>query len=465
MSKTMNSILAFYLLLLSCSKSGSSPTSPPPVVPPPVTVDSTTIQYGTPYAQVPDTKDVTMYQVNLRAFSATHNFAGVQSRLDSIRALGINTLYLMPVYPVGVLKSVNSPYCVKDYMGVNTEFGSMADLRTLVAEAHKRNMAVLFDWVADHTSWDNSWISNKTWYKQDGAGNIISPPNTGWNDVAALNFTNTDMRKAMIKAMKYWVYQANIDGYRCDAADFVPFDFWQQAIDSLRAISTHKLLLFAEGTRTDHFTAGFQLEYGMGFYYNMVNNVYGKQGSVLSIDSINTVEYTNATDDDRVVRYISNHDVDNSDGTPLDLLGGRNGSLAAFVVAATMKGVPMIYNGQEVACPVKLSFFNTSTTIDWTLNADVTAVYKQILTFRNGSDAVKQGDLTSYSSADICVFTKTYNGVKVLIIVNLRNAALSYPTPAALTGTSWKDAFAGSAYTVPVTISLQPYEYKILGSL
>jgi glycosidase len=460
MTIKMNILPILYFLLLSCSKSNGGST-PPPVTPPPVTVDSTTIQYGIPYTQVPAPKDVTMYQVNFRAFSAGHNFAGVQARLDSIRALGINVLYLMPVYPVGILKSVNSPYCVKDYMGVNSEFGNLAGLRTLVDEAHKRNMAVLFDWVADHSSWDNAWTANKSWYQQDGAGNIISPPNTGWNDVAALNFNNADMRKAMIKAMKYWIFQANIDGYRCDAADFVPFDFWQQAIDSLRNITTHKLLLFAEGTRNDHFTAGFQLEYGMGFYYNLVNNIYGKRGSVLSIDSVNTVEYTNASPDDRVVRYISNHDVDNSDGTPLDLLGGRSGSLAAFVVAATMKGVPMIYNGQEVACPVKLNFFNNSTTIDWTINPDVTATYKKILSFRNGSEAIRQGDLSSYNNTDVCVFTKSYNGVKALVVVNLRNTALSYSSPAALTGTSWKDVFDGSSFTMPAQISLQPYEYRI----
>ncbi|HTI07525.1 MAG TPA: alpha-amylase family glycosyl hydrolase [Puia sp.] len=460
MNHKMTILPVIYWLLLSCSKSGSGPT--PPITPPPVTVDSTTIQYGTPYAQVPDPKDVTMYQVNLRAFSAQGNFAGVQARLDSIRALGINTLYLMPVYPVGVLKSVNSPYCVKDYTSVNGEFGTLDGLRTLVSEAHKRNMAVLFDWVADHTSWDNAWISNKSWYRQDGAGNIISPPNTGWNDVAALNFGNTDMRKAMIKAMKYWIYQANIDGYRCDAADFVPFDFWQQAIDSLRMMTAHKLLLFAEGTRTDHFTAGFQLEYGMGFYYNMVNNIYGRQGSVLSIDSVNTVEYTNATADDRVVRYISNHDVDNSDGTPLDLLGGKNGSLAAFVVTAYMKGVPMIYNGQEVACPVKLNFFNNSTTIDWAINPDVTAVYKKLLAFRNTSDAVRQGTLVSYNSTGVAVFTKSYNGSTVLVMANLRNTAMNYNPPAALTGGSWKDAFDGGSFTMSATVALQPYEYRVL---
>jgi glycosidase len=458
----MSSFSILCVVLLACSKQHSSPN--PIVTPPPAdTTSNIYIQYGTPYTAVPDPQNVIMYQVNFRAFSASGNFAGVQARLDSIRALGINTLYLMPVYPVGVLNSVNSPYCVKDFMGVNTEFGSLDDLRTLVSEAHKRNMAVLFDWVADHSSWDNAWMSNPSWYLQNTSGQIISPPNTGWNDVAALNFTNTDMRKAMIRAMKYWVYQANIDGYRCDAADFVPYDFWQQAIDSLRAITNHKLLLFAEGTRPDHFTAGFQLMYGMTFYYNMVNNIYHASGSVKSIDSVNTVEYATATSaNNQAVRYISNHDVDNNDGTPLDLLGGKNGSLAAFVVTATMKGVPMIYNGQEVGCSIKLNFFNHSTVIDWTINPDMVQTYSNILHFRDSSQIIKQGTLVSYSSNDVCVFTKTYNGATALIIANLRNTGISYDVPSALVNTDWINHFDGQNYSIGSQISLQPYEYRIL---
>lgn len=443
-------------LLLACSKTNSAGTSP---APPPV---QDTAQYGTPYAQVPDARDAVIYQVNIRAFSSTHNFSGVQSRLDSIKALGVNVLYLLPVYPVGMVKSVNSPYCVKDYTGVNPEFGTLDDLRRLVQEAHNRGMAVLFDWVANHTSWDNAWIANKSWYQQDGAGNIISPVNTGWNDVAALNYNNADMRLAMIKAMKYWIYNANIDGYRCDAADFVPAGFWKQAIDSLRAIGTHKLLLLAEGTRNDHFQSGFQLKYGMGFYYNLVNNVYGKNAPVPTIDSVNAVEYNGAAADNRVVRYTSNHDVDNSDGTPLDLLGGPNGSLAAFVASAYSQAVPMLYNGQEVGCPVKLSFFNTSTTIDWTLNAAMTAEYKKIIAFRNSSETLRRGLLSSYSSNDVYAFTKTLNGQTVLVLVNLRNKTVNYPIPAAWLNTNWKNAFDGTVLTMGSQLSLQPYGYLVL---
>jgi glycosidase len=440
---------------LSCSKQGAPAgggQAPPTGTPAPP-------QYGTPFGQVPDPRDVTIYQVNMRAFSATGNFAGVTARLDSIRALGVNVVYLLPIYPVGVLKSINSPYCIQYFDSVSTEYGSLADLHTLVDGAHQRNMAVILDWVAEQTSWDNPWISNKSWYQQDVNGNIVSP--AGYNDVAALNFNSTPMRLAMIQAMKYWVYAANVDGFRCDDADAVPFNFWQQAIDTLRNISTHQLLLFAEGTSGTEFTAGFQLQYGFGFYYTMKNQVFGFGESVKSIDSVNTAEHTSVTGADQVVRYTSNHDVDNTDGTPLTLFGGKQGSLATFLVAAYMDGAPMIYDGQEVGCAVQLSFYNTSTPIDWSTNPDMTAAYKQILAFRNSSGAIRRGTLQSYSSSDVCVFTKTSGDSSVLVLSNLRNSPVTYTVPAALVGTNWTNVFAGGGYSLAGQVVLQPYQYLV----
>jgi glycosidase len=445
--------------LLSCSKKevGTNPAPPPP---PPPAAEFT--QYGTPFSAVPDPADAIIYQVNMRAFSAQGNFAGVQNRLDSIKALGVNVIYLMPYYPVGILKSVNSPYCIKDFYSVATEFGTLDNLRSLITEAHNRNIAVIADWVADHTSWDNDWITKKDWYKQDANGNIISPPNTGWADVAALNFNNYDMRNEMIHAMKYWIYTTNIDGYRCDAADFIPYDFWKQAIDSLKAIGTHKLLMFAEGTRSNQFTAGFQLEYGMGFFNNMKDQVFAKGKTVKSIDSVNNIEYPDATIADQVVRYTSNHDVNSSDGTPQELFGGTDGSIATFAVAALMKGIPMIYNGQEIGYPIRLNYFNNSTPITWTYNTTVTPAYKKMLAFRNGNDAVKKGMLVSYSSDDVCVFTKTSGSQSVLVLVNLRNNAAQYQVPTALQNTNWKDGFDNSTVSISNQVSLQPYQYMVL---
>ncbi len=450
--------IIFTWAIFSCTK---SPSIGPAVTPPPV-IESDPTQYGVPFNGVPDRQDAIIYQVNMRAFSTTGNFSGVIARLDSIKSLGVNVIYLMPVFPVGTVNSVNSPYCVKDYKAVNAEFGTLADLRALVDDAHARNMSIMLDWVANHTAWDNAWTSShKDWYLQDAAGNIISPPGMGWNDVAQLNFNNTAMRLEMIRDMKYWVYTANVDGFRCDYTDGPPLDFWAQAIDTLRNIATHKLLLMAEGNRNTNYTAGFDYNFGFSFY-GQLKNIYANNGSVLLIDNLNNTEYTNATNGQQIVRYTSNHDVNSSDGTPLDLFGGRKGSMAAFVVIAYMKSVPMIYNGQEVSTPFRITFPFTGTKIDWTLNPDITAEYKKILAFRNNSMAIRRGILTSYSTADICAFTKEVAGEKVLVISNLRNGIINYTLPAAIANTTWTDVMNGGSVTLTTQLSLQPYAYLVL---
>lgn len=419
-------------------------------------------QYGTPFSGVPDSRDVTLYQVNMRVFSSGGNFKGVLARLDSIKALGVSVVYLMPVYPVGIIRTSNSPYCVKDYKAVNPEFGTLEDLRAVVDGIHSRKMAVILDWVPNHTSFDNAWTSNKSWYLQDSSGNIISPPGTGWNDVAQLNYNNAEMRKAMISAMKYWVLTANIDGFRCDFADGQPVDFWKQAIDTLRNISSHKLLMMAEGTRSANYTAGFDYNFGFRFFKDL-ENVYKQNRSARSIDSLNVSDYMGAADDGRqIIRYITNHDVNGSDGTPLELFGGEKGSMAAFVVAAYMKSVPMIYNGQEVGTPYRLVFPFTSKKVDWTINPGTTAEYKKVIAFRNSSNAIRRGNVTSYTTDDVCAFTKTLGKEKVLVISNLRNKSIDFTLPSALKNSSWKNAMNGGRVALSGSVSLQPYTYLVL---
>jgi glycosidase len=367
----------------------------------------------------------------------------------------------MPIYPVGKLKAINSPYCIQDYSLVNPEFGTLTDLRTLVDEAHRRNMAVILDWVANHTSYDHVWIKDKSWYLRNAAGDIISPPGHNWNDVAQLDFTNQQMRLELIRTMKNWVLTANIDGFRCDYTDGPPYDFWKQTIDTLRNISTHHLLLMSEGSRSDHFKAGFDYNFGFGFFGNL-KRIYRNNQLVKSIDNLNISDFTGSSDGQQIVRYTSNHDVNSSDGTPLDLFGGQKGSMAAFVVVAYMKGIPMVYNGQEVGTPYRLTFPFTSTKIKWGINPDLTAEYKRIIAFRNSSEAIRRGQLTSYSSDDVCAFVKQQGDEKVFVIVNMRNTTVDYSLNPALAGTAWADVFNGGSLTLADKISLQPYTYLVL---
>lgn len=417
-------------------------------------------QYGTPYNAVPDAPDAVIYQVNMRVFSATRNFQGVATRLDSIKALGANVIYLMPIYPVGTLNAFNSPYCVKDYRSVNAEFGTLQDLRNLIEAAHSKGMAVILDWVANHTSWDNAWITaHPNWYQRNSSGAIVSP--NGWTDVAQLDFSNADMRKAMIKNMKYWVFAANCDGFRCDYADGPPASFWKQAIDTLRTIKTHKLLMMAEGSRTDHYASGFDFIFGFNFYGQM-KNIFSSGQSAQTIDNYNTSEYYTAGTNQRVVRYITNHDVNGSDGTPLELFGGGQGSMAAFVVAAFMKSVPMIYNGQEVGTTFRITFPFTGAVINWASNYSMESEYKKLVAFRNTSTAIRRGVLASYSSADVCTFTKTYDSETVLVMSNLRNKTVTYTLPASIANTSWTNGLTGEPVSLATQINLSAYNYLIL---
>lgn len=447
-------MLAATLTISSCGKksSGSPDTG------------STLTQYGTPFANVTSPESAIIYQVNIRAFSTGGNLQGVTARLDSIKALGVNVVYLMPIYPVGVVRSVNSPYCVKDYLSVSNEFGTLADLRALVDGAHTRNMSVMLDWVANHTSWDNAWIiDHKDWYKQDGSGNIVSP--NGYSDVAQLDYTNSAMRLQMIADMKYWVYTANVDGFRCDFADNIPADFWSQDIDTLRNITTHKLLMLAEGSRPANFTSGFDYNFGFNFYGNL-KEIYSTNKPVTSIDILNSSplygDYIGATGTQQIVRYTNNHDVNSSDGTPLQLFGGQSGSMAAFAVTALMKGVPFIYGGQEVGMVAQIPFPFTSVNINWASNAGITIEYKNIIGFRNSNPAVRTGALTSYSSADVCAFTKAQVGDTVLIISNLRNSAGTYTVPGDLQNSTWHDAVNGGSITLTTSLHLNAYTYMLL---
>jgi glycosidase len=417
-------------------------------------------QYGSPLANVPKLENMLMYEVNIRALSNTANLQGVIDRLDEIKALGINVIWLMPIHPIGSIKTVNSPYCVKDYKGVNTDFGTLTHLRTLVNEAHNRGMAVILDWVANHTAWDNAWINYKSWYSQDFNGNIIIPPGTNWQDVADLNFDNPDMRLAMIKALKYWVLAANVDGFRCDAADFVPFGFWKQAIDSLKKIPNRELIMLAEGARADHFNAGFQMNYAWDFY-GALKNVFKNNQNAANLYTSHTNEYSQISSGSRELRFTTNHDESAWDATPITLFGGKQGALSASVITSFLGGVPLLYSSQEVGRQNTLPFF-TNSPIDWSQNSDMLATYKQLFAFYNSSNALKKGSLTTYPAQDIVCFKRIFNNEEVLILANVRNNSINFNLPTELANTTWTNILTQNQKILGTTLNFNPYEYWVL---
>lgn len=449
-------LIPLLVLFSACEKEEPNDT----VIPTnPSTADSSYTQYGIPFTNLPASEDLVIYEVNLRAFSSSGDLQGVINRLDELQSLGVKVIWLMPIHPIGEVNSVNSPYSVKDFKAVSSEYGSLADLRTLSDEAHKRNMAIMMDWVANHTAWDHPWLANKTWYTQDASGNVIHPPGTNWLDVADLNFNSMEMRLAMIDAMKYWILEANVDGFRCDYADGVPFDFWQQALDSLKAIPNRKLVFLAEGARTDHFNAGFDLIFGWSFYGGLKNVFNGQSANRLW--NINNEEYNNVAAGKHILRFSTNHDESAWDNTPMVLFNGKAGALAASVISFYMGGVPLVYTGQEVGRQNPLPFFSNSP-INWNANPDMLQTYQDLLTLYSQSPSLRKGSIVNYPDLDIVSFSKTYESEEFLVIVNVRNNSVNYSLPNALRNTQWKDAFTGNVVNLGSMLTLTNYQYLVL---
>jgi len=418
-------------------------------------------QYGTPFDKVPLTKDIAMYEVNIFGFSARQDLKGVQDRLDEIQELGVNVVWLMPIYPIGVEKGIGSPYAISDYSKVNPSFGTLDDLRNLVDAAHERDMAVILDWVGNHTSWDNVWMKNTGWYTKDANGTIVSPET--WTDVADLNYDNQEMRKAMINAMKYWVLEANVDGFRCDYAGGVPTDFWKTAITELRNIPNRDIIMFAEATKKDLYTAGFDLTFGWDFY-NALKKVYGEGADAKALYSVNQADDNSTPNDTDILRFTTNHDDTAWDDTPIALFDGTRGSMAAFVLTGYMGGVPLIYSGQEVGMTDKLPFFSTNQTIiDWSKNQELEAEYSKLINFRASSDAIKRGSIESFDGgADVLLFKRSYQDEEVLVIVNTRDQQKQISIPAALTNTKWQNVMKNEELDLDQSLEIPAFSYLIL---
>ena len=415
-------------------------------------------QYGTPIANIPKNEELVMYEVNLRAFSNDGDLEGVQNRLDNIAELGVNIIWLMPIQTNG--GPINSPYAISDYYAVDEEYGTLENLRTFITEAHSRNMLVILDWVANHTAWNHTWMADSSWYTQDVNGNIIHPAGTNWTDVADLNFDNENMANQMIDAMKYWVLEANADGYRCDAADYVPFEFWKRAIDSLRAIPNRELVLFAEGARNDHFEAGFDLNFDWSFY-NRTVDIFSNGMNAEFLYSQHVVTYGAVPEGKEKVRFTTNHDQCAWDGTAINIYGSLDASLAAFAATLFYPGVPLLYTGQEIGWNVQIPFFSNSL-INWNYGVSTLETYKKLMSAYTNNEEFKLGTLNNYSSSDIICINREINGEKSWCLVNTKNTISSFNLPLELQNFSGTNLLDGSSFVVNGnSISLNPFEILV----
>ena len=418
----------------------------------------------------PDTSWIShaaLYEVFVRDFSPSGNFKGVIKGLDRIQASGANVIWLMPIYPVGVLNhkgALGSSYAVRDYHGINKDYGDAKDFHDLVRAVHARGMKLILDWVPNHTAWDNVWMrEHKDYYHKNERGEVEVPRDpdgklTDWTDVAQLEYRNIELRQAMIEAMQWWLTTYDIDGFRVDAAGFVPDSFWIAALPALRAAVHRPILLLAEWGDLKMHRFGFDLTYSWDSYGRL--KAVWKGAAADSFVTREVADLQTMPAGGERLRFTTNHDETAWDQPPITLFGGSAGARAAFVAAALLPGRPLLYNGQEVEDTQHLGLF-VKQPVTWA-QADTIApraFYRRVLHIADTDSAFLYGQLTPVQT-DAPKDVIAYGRGGAVVLVNARNRAVKV-TVQGFTVNGARDLLSDGKMTGD-TVSLGAYGAAVL---
>jgi len=368
-----------------------------------------------------------IYEIYPRDFSAAGNLNAVTARLDELHDLGVNVLWLMPIHPIGAKfrkGEFGSPYSISDYYAVNPDYGTLDDFKRLVAGAHQRGMKVIMDLVANHTAWDSVMIQHPEFYKQDAGGHVI-PPVSEWTDVAGLNYNSPALREYMITMLKYWIKDADVDGFRCDVAYMVPTDFWEQARAELTKVKTD-IMMLAEASKPELLTNAFDIDYSWPLLATMNNMLLrGAPASDLRKSWEESRRqfpqhalHMRITDDHDEARAIARY--------------GLAGALAASVLMFTLDGVPLIYNGMEVGDATESgdpALFD-KLTIFWRPKErpPLRDIYRDLIQLRKKYAALRNDRVDWLRNSDetrLVSFMRGDSSDELLIVINLSSRPLT----------------------------------------
>ena len=404
-------------------------------------------------------KDMVIYEVNIRQYTPEGTFNAFADHLPRLEDLGVDILWIMPVQPIGEKNrkgELGSYYSIKDYTAVNPEFGTLEDFKSLVNEAHSRGMIVILDWVANHTSFDHPWTESKGYHTTDSLGNIIWPEGTDWTDVADLNYENMDMQNDMIAALRYWVREADIDGYRCDVAGYVPMDFWNRAKDSLDV--DKDLFMLAEWDEPEMHDDAFHMTYGWGLHHEM-NGIAKGEKTVSDFVSFVNEDFERYPNDAIRMNFTTNHDENSWNGTVFERFG--EGHKAYAVLAFTIQGMPLIYSGQEAGLDKRLAFFKKDS-IDWS-DVKYQSFYSKLAEIKKDNRALDNGqyggkpEFIDTGNDQVIAYKRIKDDNEVTTIINLSGEPQEVSLPE---GISSVDFFTGETFSSAMK-EVPAYQYYV----
>ena len=432
------------------------------------TADLTVAQPDVRVAHPEWSRSATIYQVNQRNLTPEGTFRAAEAHLPRIRDLGIDVVWLMPVNPIGEVNRkgpLGSPYAVRDYFGVNPEFGTLEDLRHFVDTAHDLGLKVILDWVANHTAWDNPLAQeHPEWYARDWKGDFRPTPWWDWEDIIDLDYDQPGLRRYMADAMAYWVREADVDGFRCDVAGFVPLDFWEGVRAELDAIKP--VFMLAEWESRDLHTRAFDMTYAWSWNETMHRIAMGKA----DVEALKVYYAWNDRfypRDAYRMTFVSNHDKNAWEGTEYEQFG--EALEAAIVLSVVGEGVPLVYNGQEAGSDRRLAFFDKDV-IEWRedpqgeLYRTLFALKKAHRALWNGSWGGRMVRVPNTDEASVIAFVREVEGDRVFAAFNLSPEPVTVTLGEGPQPGAWSDAFDGTPARLAVgdTLALPAWGHQVL---
>lgn len=363
-----------------------------------------------------------IYEVNTRQYTTEGTFKAFAKSLGRLKEMGVQTLWFMPIQPIskadrkGVLGSY---YAIADYTAVNPEFGTLEDWKSLVDTAHSMGFKVILDWVANHTGADNRWLEqHKDFYVIDSATGKARMA-ADWSDTRKLNYTNTVMGDSMINAMKYWLLQTNLDGFRCDVAGDVPDAFWVRCISQLKQAKPG-IFMLAEGDKPELHEDGFDATYPWEFF-SMTKKVADGSRPAFALDSVlNKIDSTYPKNAIKMW-FTSNHDENSWNKADYGTMPGAIHAPFAVLTQTLVRGVPLIYSGQEEPVLASIRFFYKDPIHFGKYQR--ASFYKTLLELRKKNPALAPNaafrKVAAGDSTQLYAFVREYENNKVLVVLNL----------------------------------------------
>jgi glycosidase len=391
-----------------------------------------------PMEHVAWSRNANIYEVNIRQYTPEGSFKAFARHLPRLKKMGVDILWLMPIQPIGEKNrkgTLGSYYAVRDYTGINPEFGTLDDFRALVKQAHGLGMRVIIDWVANHTAFDNPWtIEHKDWYLKNEKGEIYPVTYTEgaepeyWTDVTGLDWSKPGLWQGMLDAMLYWVKETDIDGFRCDVAGKVPTPFWNQARAALDRVKP--VFMLAEADKPELHEHAFDMTYGWDTKDLFKDIAKGKKDARALKDFLAHPPKAFPPGAYRM-RFTTNHDENSWAGSDVELYGPAFKAMA--VLAATLPGMPLIYGGQESKLDKRIEFFEKDP-VQWK-TYEYAPFYAGLLKLKHDNPALWNGQyggdvqVLETGNDKVFAFRRTREGNTVQVTVNLSNAAQRYALP------------------------------------